>query len=282
MTDALVTTAWVAQHAADPGLRIFEVSQEPASYASGHIEGALAIDWKADLIERADESSGKVIDAGRFVTLASKLAIQPDDTLVFYGDQGGRHATRALWTFEYYRHPGKLHWVDGGREVWQREGRPLTTAVPNMATSSYPDPPAPDYGIRATLTDLVAGLDNADLTVIDTRSADEYAGTDIRSARGGRIPGAQHIFWKSSLADSTALLPKAQLQQLYAAATATPDSEVTGGAAVVAYCQLGVRAAHTWFILRHVLDHPDAKNYDGSWQEWGNLPDTPIENETAP
>ncbi|MCH7580768.1 MAG: sulfurtransferase [Chloroflexi bacterium] len=274
MTDALVTTAWLAQHAADPGLRIFEVSQEPASYASGHIEGALAIDWKADLIERADESSGKVIDAGRFVTLARKLAIQPDDTLVFYGDQGGRHATRALWTFEYYRHPGKLHWVDGGRELWQREGRPLTTAVPNMATSSYPDPPAPDYSIRATLTDLVAGLDNADLTVIDTRSPDEYAGSDIRSARGGRIPGARNVFWKTSLAESTALLPKARLEQLYAGVSQT--------AAVAAYCQLGVRAAHTWFILRHVLDHPDAKNYDGSWQEWGNLPDTPIEKETAP
>ena len=269
MTDALVTTAWLAQHAADPGLRIFEASQEPASYASGHVEGALAIDWKADLIERADESSGKVIDAGHFVMLARQLAIQPGDTLVFYGDQGGRHAARALWTFEYYRHPGKLHWVDGGREVWEQEGRPLTTTVPNAAPSAYPESPAPDYTIRATLTDIVA-----DLAVIDTRSPDEYAGTDVRAARGGRIPGAQHIFWKASLAESTALLSKAQLEQLYAA--------VSHSGAVAAYCQLGVRAAHTWFILRHVLDHPDAKNYDGSWQEWGNLPDTPIENETAP
>ena len=281
MTDALVSTAWLAQHAGDPGLRVLEVSQEPASYASGHVEGALAIDWKADLIERADESSGRVIDAGRFVALARKLSIQPDDTLVFYGDQGGRHAARALWTFEYYRHPGKLHWVDGGREVWQQEERPLTTATPNAAPSAYPEPPAPDYTIRATLTDLVGGLDNEDLTIIDTRSPDEYAGTDIRSARGGRIPGAQHVFWKKSLAESGALLPKEQLEQLYTAAF-RPDSDVLGGGTAIAYCQLGVRAAHTWFILRHVLDHPDAKNYDGSWQEWGNLPDTPIENETAP
>ena len=281
MTDALVSTAWLAQHAGDPGLRVFEVSQEPASYASGHVEGALAIDWKADLIERADESSGRVIDAGRFAALARKLAIQPDDTLVFYGDQGGRHAARALWTFEYYRHPGKLHWVDGGREVWQQEERPLTTATPNVAPSAYPEPSAPDYTIRATLTDLVGGLDNADLTIIDTRSPDEYAGTDIRTARGGRIPGAQHVFWKKSLAESGALLPHEQLEQLYTAAF-RPDSDVLGGGTAIAYCQLGVRAAHTWFILRHVLDHPDAKNYDGSWQEWGNLPDTPIENETAP
>ncbi len=274
MTDALVATAWLAQHAGDSGLRIFEASQEPASYASGHVEGALAIDWKQDLIEAADESSGKVIDGSRFVMLARKLGIRPDDTLVFYGDQGGRHATRALWTFEYYRHPGKLHWVDGGREVWQAESRPLTTAILNIAPSDYPEPPAPDYSIRATLTDIVAGLDNADLTVIDTRSPNEYAGADIRASRGGRIPGAKHIFWKTALAESGALLPKDELEALYAA--------VSRDGASAAYCQLGVRAAHTWFILRHVLDHPDAKNYDGSWQEWGNLSDTPIEHETAP
>ncbi len=274
MTDALVSTSWLAEHAGDPSLRVFEASQEPASYASGHVEGAFAIDWKTELIERADESSGKVIDAGRFVALAGRLGIEPHDTLVFYGDQGGRHATRAFWVFEYYRHPGKLHWVDGGREVWQQEGRPLTAAVPDVTPSTYPEPPAPDYTIRATLTDIVAGLDNADLTVIDTRSPDEYAGADIRAARGGRIPGARNVFWKTSLAESTALLPKAQLEQLYAA--------VGRDGSVAAYCQLGVRAAHTWFILRHVLDHPGAKNYDGSWQEWGNLPNTPIEHETAP
>ena len=274
MTDALVSTAWLAEHAGDSGLRIFEASQEPPSYASGHVEGALAIDWKQDLIEAADESSGNVIDAGRFVDLARRLGIRPDDTLVFYGDQGGRHAARALWTFEYYRHPGKLHWVDGGREVWQAEGRPFTQDVPDVAPSDYPEPPAPNYSIRATLTDIVAGLDNADLTVIDTRSPDEYAGTDIRAARGGRIPDAKPIFWKKSLAESGALLPKDELEALYAA--------VSRDGASAAYCQLGVRAAHTWFILRHVLDHPDAKNYDGSWQEWGNLSDTPIENETAP
>ena len=274
MTDALVTTAWLAEHDRDSGLRIFEASQAPKSYSSGHVEDALAIDWKRDLIEREDESSGKVIDAGRFVALARRLGINENDTLVFYGDQGGRHAARALWTFEYYRHPGKLHWVDGGREVWQEEGRPLTQEVPEIATSDYAEPPAPDYSIRATLTDIVAGLDNADMTVIDTRSPDEYAGTDIRSARGGRIPGAEDIFWKRSLAESTALLSNVQLEQLYAGVSQT--------AAVAAYCQLGVRAAHTWFILRHVLDHPDAKNYDGSWQEWGNLPDMPIEKETAP
>ena len=274
MTDALVSTAWLAQHAGDSRLRIFEASQEPASYASGHVDGALQIDWKQDLIEAADESSGKMIDAGRFVALASRLAIRPDDTLVFYGDQGGRHAARALWTFEYYRHPGKLHWVDGGREVWQAESRPLTTGVPNIAPSDYPEPPGPDYTIRATFTDIVAGLDNADLTVIDTRSPDEYDGTDIRAARGGRIPGAKHIFWKTSLAENGALLPKDELKALYAAVSRDGTS--------AAYCQLGVRAAHTWFILRHVLDHSDAKNYDGSWQEWGNLSDTPIEHETAP
>ncbi len=274
MAEALVTTTWLAEHADDSGLRIFEASQEPESYASGHIDGALPIDWKRDLIEREDESSGKVIDSGRFVALARRLGINKSDTLVFYGDQGGRHATRALWVFEYYRHPGKLHWVDGGREVWQAEGRPLTQDIPDIAASDYADPPAPDYSIRATLADIVTGLDDADITVIDTRSPAEHAGSDIRSARGGRIPGARNIFWKTSLAESTALLPRAELAQLY--------GDISRDDSVAAYCQLGVRAAHTWFILRHVLDHPNAKNYDGSWQEWGNLTDTPIEHETAP
>ncbi len=274
MTEALVSTTWLAEHARDSNLRIFEASQEPASYASGHVEGALPIGWKQDMIEAADESSGKVIDAGRFVELARRLGIRPDDTLVFYGDQGGRHAARALWTFEYYRHPGELRWVDGGREVWQEEGRPLTQDLPDIAPSDYPAPSAPDYTIRATLTDIVSGLDNSGLNVIDTRSPNEYAGTDIRAARGGRIPNAKPIFWKKSLAENGALLPKAELEQLYAG--------IDRGGTSAAYCQLGVRAAHTWFILRHVLDHPNAKNYDGSWQEWGNLSDTPIENETTP
>ena len=190
------------------------------------------------------------------------------------GHQGGRHAARALWTLEYYRHPGKLHWVDGGREVWQAEGRALTQDVPDVPASDYPEPPAPDYTVRATLTDIVSGLDSADLTVIDTRSPNEHAGTDIRAARGGRIPGSQPIFWKKSLTENGALLPKDELEELYA--------DIPRDGASAAYCQLGVRAAHTWFVLRHVLDHPTAKNYDGSWQEWGNLTDTPIENETTP
>jgi len=274
MTDALVTTSWLADHLGEPGLRVFEVSLDTSLYASGHIEGALAIDWKQGLVEAPDESSGKVIDADRFVALAGRLGIVPDDTLVFYGDQGGRHATRALWTFEYYRHPGELHWLDGGRELWEAEGRLLTTDVPNVGPSGYPDPGAPDYSIRATLTDMVSGLEDADLTMLDVRQPDEYAGEDIRAARGGRIPGATHIFWKDALAENCALLPKDQLEQLYAG--------ISADGTTATYCQLGVRAAHTWFVLRHVLDRPNVKVYDGSWQEWGNLTDTPIENETAP
>ncbi|MGB2695968.1 MAG: sulfurtransferase [Dehalococcoidia bacterium] len=277
MSEALVSTAWLADRldAANarpdgrPSGRIIEVSHDPEAYASGHLPGAVAIDWLQDLIEHPDETSGHVIDADRFAALARRLGLRPDDTLVFYGDAGGRHAARALWTFEYYRHPGPLHWLDGGREKWQREGRPMTADVPTIAPSDYPTPHEHDERLRATWQQIEMHIHDGAHAVLDVRTPEEYQGTDVRAARGGHIPGAVHIFWEDALTPDGSLRPKKELERLYA--------RLPKDKSIAVHCQLGVRAAHTWFVLRHVLGYPDVRNYDGSWQEWGNLPDVPIE-----
>jgi thiosulfate/3-mercaptopyruvate sulfurtransferase len=269
MTDALVSTEWVAKRLDQPGLRIVEVSMAGGAYASGHLPGAANIDWKRELIENEDESSGDVIEPERFAQLARRLGVQPNDTLVFYGDQGGRHATRAFWTFEYYRHPGGLHFMDGGREQWQREGRPITTDEPTHAPSDYPVPQDANESLRVTKDEILSKLGHERFAVLDVRTEGEYQGTDVRAARGGHIPGATHVFWEDALTPAGTLRPRTELQELYG-----PLAE---GSEIAVHCQLGVRAAHTWFVLKHVLGYPNAKNYDGSWQEWGNETDTPIE-----
>jgi thiosulfate/3-mercaptopyruvate sulfurtransferase len=265
MTDALVSTAWVAEQLGKPGVRIIDVSSEPQLYAGWHLPGAVAIDWMRELIEEEDESSGKIPDPERFAAMCRRLGLQPDDTLVFYGDKGGRHA-------------GALHLMDGGREQWQREGavlslskdRPTATGPVSVEPSGYPVPSGRRLELRATIDQITRSMSNADYTVLDVRTQGEYDGTDVRAARGGHIPGAVHIFWEDALTPDTTLRPRDELAQLFAA--------VPRDNTVAVHCQLGVRAAHTWFVLRHVLGYARAQNYDGSWQEWGNREDTPIES----
>jgi thiosulfate/3-mercaptopyruvate sulfurtransferase len=158
MTDALVSTDWVAQRLGQRGPRVIEASHEPELYDQWHLPGALKIDWKRDLIEEEDESSGKVPDPERFAALARRLGVWPEDTLVFYGDKGGRHAARALWMFEYYRHPGDLHLMNGGREQWEREGRPTSTDAPSVEPSGYAVPWGRRLDLRATADEIMAGL----------------------------------------------------------------------------------------------------------------------------
>jgi len=269
MTDALVSTDWVAQQLGKQAVRVIEVTHDPALYRQWHLPGALAINWLRELIEEESESSGKVVDPERFAALARRLGIHPEDTLVFYGDQGGRHAARALWAFEYYRHVGALHLMDGGKEQWQREGRPTSDERARPEPSGYPMPSGRRPELRATAEQIMAGLKRDDLAVLDVRTREEYDGTDVRAARGGHIPGAIHVNWEDALNDDRTLRSKDELAALYAA---VPRDET-----VAVHCQLGIRAAHTWFVLRHVLGYDRAANYDGSWQEWGNRDDTPID-----
>jgi thiosulfate/3-mercaptopyruvate sulfurtransferase len=172
---------------------------------------------------------------------------------------------------DYYAHPGGVHVLDGGRERWLAEGRPRTADAPHVAPSTHAVPTIEHRENHASWEDVLAAIDSDDAIVLDVRSQSEYDGTAVRAKRGGHVPGAAHVEWTDATAGDNILKPIDDLRAMYEANGVTPDKEV------IAHCQLGVRASHTWFVLKHVLGYPRVKNYDGSWAEWGNRDDSPIE-----
>jgi thiosulfate/3-mercaptopyruvate sulfurtransferase len=192
-------------------------------------------------------------------------------TVVWYGDRQSSFAIRGLWTMDYYRHQGAVHVLDGGRERWIAEGRPTTDALTVAAAAAYPIPAAIEASNEATWQQVRDAIGADDRVVLDVRARDEYDGTSMRAARGGHIPGAVHVEWADATAGDNVLKPADELRALYESRGVTPDKEI------IAHCQLGIRAAHAWFVLKHVLGYPKVRNCDGSWQEWGNREDLPIE-----
>ncbi|HEY7569373.1 MAG TPA: sulfurtransferase [Gemmatimonadaceae bacterium] len=268
---ALVTPDWLEARLHDPVLRIIEASIEKSAYDAAHIPGALWVDTHRELLLQPDDSSGYIITPEQFAALMSRLAVTPEMTVVWYGDRHSSFAIRGLWTMDYYAHPGAVHVLDGGRERWLLEGRPTTSQVPNVRPSPYPLPPRVDASNRATIEDVRSAIDAADRVVLDVRALDEYTGENLRAARGGHIPGAAHVEWTDATVGPNVLKSPEELRAMYEAEGVTPDKEI------IAHCQLGIRSAHTWFVLKHVLGYPHVRSYDGSWQEWGNRDDTPIE-----
>lgn len=268
---ALVSTEWLHDHLDDATVRIIESSIDKASYDAAHIPGALWCDHFADLLQSGDDTQGDVLDPGQFASLMSRYGITPQTTVVWYGDRHNSYATRGFWTMDFYKHPAPFHVLDGGRERWLAEGRPVSTDVPTPPRTLYPQPWDFTAENRATWRQVRDAIGAKGRVILDVRSQDEYDGTVARAKRGGHIPGAAHVEWTDATAGDNVLKSPEDLRRMYEAAGVTPDKEV------IAHCQLGVRASHTWFVLKHVLGYPNVRNYDGSWAEWGNRDDLPIE-----
>jgi thiosulfate/3-mercaptopyruvate sulfurtransferase len=272
--EALVSTQWVADHLNDPNIRIVESNEDILLYDKGHIPGAIKIDWVSDL---NDPLVRDYLDGERFAKLLSAKGIGQDTTVVFYGDKNNWWATYAFWVFQLLGHTNAKI-MNGGRKKWEEEGRPLTAEVPKYPETTYAAPKRDDSKIRA-FRDQVREHVNKGGALVDVRSPGEYSGELLHMAdypqegamRGGHIPGAKSIPWARAANDDGTFKSPADLQALYEGQGITPDKDV------VAYCRIGERSSHTWFVLTYLLGYPNVRNYDGSWTEWGNLVGAPIE-----
>lgn len=270
----LVETEWVARHLDDPQVRIVESNEDYLLYDTGHIPGAVKVDWFTTL---QDPLRRDFLSIEAFERLCSSLGIGNDMTIVFYGDKSNWFATYAFWLFRYYGHEN-LRIMNGGRAKWVQENRPMTKDVPNYPQTSYVAR-QPDLGIRAFRQDVFRHLEKK-MPLVDVRSPKEYSGELLHmpnypqegATRGGHIPGAVNIPWSLAVNETDSTFKSAdELRQLYAGAGLSPDKEI------IAYCRIGERSSHTWFVLTYLLGYENVRNYDGSWTEWGNLVNAPIE-----
>lgn len=274
--DKLVSTEWVAQHLNDPNVRIVESNEDPLLYPSGHIPGAVQVDWTTDLNDRLRRD---YLDKAGFEALASRIGITPDTTVVFYGDKNNWWATYALWVFQLFGHTNAKI-MDGGRLKWEKEGRELTRDVPQYPATTYVAQERNDKEIRAFRDDVLKHIE-AKKPLVDVRSPAEYTGEKLHmegypqegALRGGHIPGAQNVPWaRAANPDDGTFKTAEELRAIYEGEKGlSPDDDI------VAYCRIGERSSHTWFVLTYLLGYPKVRNYDGSWTEWGNLVNVPIE-----
>jgi thiosulfate/3-mercaptopyruvate sulfurtransferase len=272
--EALVSTQWVADHLHDPNLRLVESNEDILLYDTGHIPGAVKIDWFGEL---NDPVIRDYLDADHFAQLLASKGISPSTTVIFYGDKNNWWAAYAFWVFQLFSHTNAKI-MNGGRKKWIDEGRPLTTEVPTYSAVNYPVPTRDDSRIRAFRDEVRQHVESGG-TLVDVRSPAEYSGELLHMAdypqegalRGGHIPGASNIPWAKAANENGTFKSAAELQALYAGEGVRPDQEV------IAYCRIGERSSHTWFVLTYLLGYPKVRNYDGSWTEWGNLVGAPIE-----
>ena len=274
--EVLVTTDWVANHLNDPNVRIVESNEDPLLYPSGHIPGAVQVDWTTDLNDplRRDYLSKSGFDA-----LMSRLGVTPDTTVVFYGDKNNWWATYAFWVFHLFGHTNAKV-MDGGRLKWEREGRPLTREVPTYPASQYSAQERNDSEIRA-FRDQVLKHYEAGLPLVDVRSPAEFSGEKLHmpdypqegALRGGHIPGAQNVPWGRAVNPDDGTFKTAdELRAIYEGEKGLkPENDI------ITYCRIGERSSHSWFVLKYLLGYDKVRNYDGSWTEWGNLVNVPIE-----
>ncbi len=273
-TSVLVTTDWLAGRLAEPGLVVAEVDENPDLYEEGHVPRAVKLHWRDDL---QDKLVRDVVSKAEFERLMGERGIASDTSVVLYGDKNNWFAAYAYWYLKIYGHED-VRLLDGGRQKWIEEGRELTTDVPSPTAAQYRATDR-DESIRIRRDEVLAGLADAAIALVDVRSPQEYAGELMAppgyeqegASRTGHIPGAQSIPWATAVRDDGTFKSTDELREIYGSKGVTPDKEVR------AYCRIGERSAHTWFVLRELLGFENVKNYDGSWTEWGNLVDVPIE-----
>jgi thiosulfate/3-mercaptopyruvate sulfurtransferase len=275
--DPLVSTDWVFQNLANPKVRVLEVSVDPGVYEQGHVPGAVGVKWHTEL---ADPVNRDIVSREAFEKLLSRAGVSKDTTVVLYGDNNNWFAAWGYWIFKVYGHDD-VRLMDGGRKKWEAEKRPWDTTVPTHPTAAY-KVGEPDLALRARLgdvVDVVRGKGKA--VLVDVRSPDEFSGKVFAPAgvqelaiRAGHIPGAKSVPWSKTVAENGTFKPKAELKQLYA------DAGVDGTTPVIAYCRIGERSSHSWFVLKELLGY-DVRNYDGSWTEYGNAVGVPIANPTG-
>jgi thiosulfate/3-mercaptopyruvate sulfurtransferase len=271
----LVSTGWLAAHLDHPDLVVVESDEDVLLYDTGHIPGAVKVDWHMDL---NDALTRDYLDGEAFAALMSAKGIRRDSTVVFYGDNFNWWAAYALWVFTLFGHPD-VRLLDGGRRKWMDEGRPMSPDAPERPRTEYPVVERTDAPIRAFRDDVMAHV-KAGGRLVDVRSPQEYSGEMLHmpdypqegALRGGHIPGAGNVPWKRAANEDGSFKGAEALRAIYEGEQGLrPEDDV------VAYCRIGERSSHTWFVLHHLLGYPKVRNYDGSWTEWGNLVRAPIE-----
>jgi len=271
--DVLVEPEWLEQHLNDDSIRIVEVDENPALYREAHIPGAIGFDWQTDLQDQVKRDFLGHEDFGR---LFGSRGISNDHQIILYGDRNNWFAAYTYWYLQYYGHDN-VKLLNGPRDRWISEGRPTSTEAPSFQSTTFNAQPG-DESIRARREEVLAALGDSQ-KLVDVRSPAEYSGEVISPAgyeqegaqRAGHIPGAKSVPWAQAVKEDGTFKSADELRELY------EGKGVLAGEPVIAYCRIGERSAHTWFVLHELLGHQDVKNYDGSWTEWGNMVNVPIE-----
>jgi thiosulfate/3-mercaptopyruvate sulfurtransferase len=274
--ESLVSTDWLAEHLTDPNVRIIESNEDVLLYDTGHIPGAVHVDWRRDL---NDQTVRDYVDPEGFSKLAQSIGITPETTLIFYGDKSNWWSCYALWVFSLFGHKD-MRILNGGRDKWIAEGRPVTKEKPQYPATKYPTPSGrKDSEIRAFQQDALA-QSKAGKPLIDVRSPGEFKGEITHMPeypqegvlRGGHIPGAKSVPWKTAAQDDGTFKSADELKKIYVENLNFSPTDHT-----IVYCRIGERSSHTWFVLTKLLGFQNVRNYDGSWTEWGNSVRVPIE-----
>ena len=273
--EVLVDTQWVEDHLKDPKVRVAEVDYDPkANYKLGHVPGAVLFDCKEDI---NDPLTRNIFSKQSCEDLLQRAGISNDMTLILYGDFNNWFAAFAFWVFKYYGYDD-IRLMNGGRKKWLEEDRPLSKDVPEYPKGNF-KAAEPDKSIRVFLNYVRDSMKSSQKALIDVRSPKEFTGEILappeypteHAQRGGHIPGAFNIPWSQAVSEDGTFKSAEELKKLYESKGISPNKEV------ITYCRIGERSSHTWFVLKYLLGYPDVKNYDGSWTEWGNMIDNPIE-----